>query len=108
MICIYFYLTVKACLKAHNERRALHGASPLVWDDTLVEHAQVWADHLAATGKIHHDPNRNEKKGTRQRYLNVPTKYYLTAIISLINKSRQLLEGSSSRKGIFSQLTQTK
>ena len=52
MICIYFYLTVKACLKAHNERRALHGASPLVWDDTLVEHAQVWADHLAATGKF--------------------------------------------------------
>nr|XP_058942718.1 ectin-like [Pocillopora verrucosa] len=50
---------VKACLKAHNERRALHGASPLVWDDTLVEHAQVWADHLAATGKIHHDPNRD-------------------------------------------------
>ena len=59
MICIYFYLTVKACLKAHNERRALHGASPLVWDDTLVEHTQVWADHLAATGKIHHDPNRD-------------------------------------------------
>ena len=59
MICIYFYLTAEACLKAHNERRALHGASPLVWDDTLVEHAQVWADHLAATGKIHHDPNRD-------------------------------------------------
>ncbi|CAH3109232.1 unnamed protein product, partial [Pocillopora meandrina] len=50
---------VNACLKAHNERRALHGASPLVWDETLVEHAQVWADHLAATGKIHHDPNRD-------------------------------------------------
>ena len=58
MIFIY-YLTVNACLKAHNERRALHGASPLVWDDTLVEHAQVWADYLAATGKIHHDPNRD-------------------------------------------------
>ena len=54
-----FYFTVKACLKAHNERRALHGASPLVWDDTLVEHAQIWADHLAETGKIRHDPNRD-------------------------------------------------
>ena len=52
-----FDLTVKACLKAHNDRRALHGASPLVWDDTLVEHAQVWADHLAETGKVRHDPN---------------------------------------------------
>lgn len=29
------------------------------WDETLVEHAQVWADYLAATGKIHHDPNRD-------------------------------------------------
>ena len=54
-------VTVNACLKAHNERRALHGASPLVWDDTLREHAQAWADHLAETGKIRHDPNRDEE-----------------------------------------------
>ncbi|XP_066018419.1 uncharacterized protein [Pocillopora verrucosa] len=52
---------VNACLKVHNERRALHGASPLVWDDTLREHAQAWADHLAETGKIRHDPNRDEE-----------------------------------------------
>lgn len=31
----------------------------MVWDDTLVGHAQVWADHLAETGKIRHDPNRD-------------------------------------------------
>lgn len=50
-------LSENACLKAHNDRRALHGASPLIWNETLVQHAQVWADHLAATGKIRHDPN---------------------------------------------------
>lgn len=48
-----------ACLKAHNDRRVLHGASPLIWNDTLVQHAQVWADHLAATGAFEHDPNLN-------------------------------------------------
>jgi len=46
-----------ACLKAHNDRRALHGSGPLIWDDKLVQHAQVWADHLAATAKMRHDPD---------------------------------------------------
>ena len=50
-----------SCLKAHNERRALHGASPLIWDDTLVKHAQVWADHLAVTAKLRHDPDLDEE-----------------------------------------------
>ena len=50
-----------ACLKAHNERRALHGSIPLIWNDTLVQRAQVWADHLAATGVIEHDPNRGKE-----------------------------------------------
>ena len=48
-----------ACLKAHNDRRILHGANPLIWDDTLVQHAQVWANHLAATDTFQHDPNLN-------------------------------------------------
>ena len=49
------------CLKAHNDRRALHGASPLIWDDTLAQQAQVWADHLAATAKMRHDPDLDEE-----------------------------------------------
>ena len=44
-------------MKAHNDRRALHGASPLIWDNTLVQHAQVWVDNIAATGVVQHDPN---------------------------------------------------
>lgn len=51
--------TENACLKGHNDRRALHGADPLVWNDTLVQRAQVWADHLAANNIIEHDPNLN-------------------------------------------------
>lgn len=34
-------------MKAHNEKRAAHGASPLKWSDTLARDAQEWADHLA-------------------------------------------------------------
>ena len=55
----YFGLIENACLKAHNDRRALHGAGPLIWDDTLVQQAQVWTDHLAATAKMRHDPDLN-------------------------------------------------
>ena len=34
-------------MKAHNEKRALHGAPPLEWDAKLARNAQVWADKLA-------------------------------------------------------------
>ena len=54
-------LLENACLKAHNDRRALHGASPLIWNATLVQHAQAWADQIAATGVIMHDPNRGSE-----------------------------------------------
>jgi len=29
-----------------------------MWNITLAQHAQVWADHIATTGVILHDPNR--------------------------------------------------
>ena len=46
-----------ACLQAHNDKRALHQNTPgLVWDDALAQHAKDWADHLAATGQLNHDP----------------------------------------------------
>ena len=49
-----------ACLKAHNDKRSLHGSPPLVWNDTLAQHAQAWANHLAATETFVHDPNTDE------------------------------------------------
>ena len=48
------------CLEAHNYRRAQHGAPALVWDATLAQHAQAWADHLAATNKFEHAQNTGE------------------------------------------------
>lgn len=50
------------CLKEHNDRRTIHGANPLIWNDTLVAHAQVWANNLAATGQFQHDPSLAQLK----------------------------------------------
>ena len=54
-------MDVDACLKAHNEKRALHKAPPLVWDATLARHAQSWANHLAnEVGHMEHAQGTGE------------------------------------------------
>lgn len=58
-LCILIFLK-DACLKAHNEKRALHGSSPLVWDPTLAQHAQDWANHLASIEDLQHAQNTGE------------------------------------------------
>jgi len=52
--------TEAACLKAHNDKRALHGSPPLVWNATLAQHALTWADHLAGLGRLEHEQNIDE------------------------------------------------
>ena len=49
-----------ACLQAHNVKRVLHGAPPLVWDAELAQHAKAWADYLASTEKFEHAQNTGE------------------------------------------------
>ncbi|XP_020622428.1 ectin-like [Orbicella faveolata] len=49
-----------ACLQAHNAKRALHGSQPLAWSDVLAQHAQAWADHLAATETFVHEQGIDE------------------------------------------------
>lgn len=50
-----------ACLKAHNDKRALHqNTEPLTWNDTLAQYAKEWADKLR-NGASGHDPK--EKGG---------------------------------------------
>ena len=44
-------------LAVHNAERAAVGVAPLSWSDKLAGDAQVWADHLAATGTFQHDQN---------------------------------------------------
>lgn len=62
-------------LTAHNRERALLGLEPLNWNPALVQSAQRWADHLAATGRFEHshdDPYEPEGEnlwaGTRGYY----------------------------------------
>lgn len=48
-----------ACLKAHNDKRALHQSTePLTWSDTLAQNAKQWADKLI-NGESGHDPNNS-------------------------------------------------
>lgn len=42
----------RAVLRAHNQRRADHCASPLRWSDELAREAQRWADQLASRGCV--------------------------------------------------------
>lgn len=45
-------------LIAHNRERATAQVGPLRWDANLARSAQGWADHLAATGRFEHAPER--------------------------------------------------
>ena len=47
-----------ACLKAHNDKRKLHGAQALAWDAGLAQHAKDWAAELVKLGKLQHAANR--------------------------------------------------
>lgn len=50
-----------ACLKAHNDKRALHqDTQPLTWSDTLAQNAKEWADKLI-NGESGHDPNNSNE-----------------------------------------------
>src|SRR6185312_13146413 len=51
-------------LIAHNRERQDLGLVPLRWNPALARTAQIWADHLAATGRFEHAPeNRNAPEG---------------------------------------------
>ena len=60
MIDAYLYLiadpAASACLDAHNEKRSLHeNTDEMMWNETLAQQAQVWADHLADNDKFEHE-----------------------------------------------------
>jgi pathogenesis-related protein 1 len=62
-------------LATHNKARAAVGTPPLKWSSATAQAAQKWADHLAATGKVAHDPDdhygQNIWASTRPRPINV-------------------------------------
>ncbi|KAH8645813.1 CAP domain-containing protein [Xylariales sp. PMI_506] len=43
-----------AALKLHNDGRASKGLHPLVWDNTLAQHAESWAQHLVQIDQMVH------------------------------------------------------
>jgi hypothetical protein len=43
-------------LAAHNTERVELGLQPLTWNATLAQSAQVWARHLASSGRFEHAP----------------------------------------------------
>jgi hypothetical protein len=43
-------------LAAHNRERLATGVPALAWDEALAADAQVWAAHLARTGRFEHSP----------------------------------------------------
>jgi hypothetical protein len=45
-------------LAAHNRERSTLGIAPLYWDQGLARSAQRWADHLSATQRFEHAPER--------------------------------------------------
>ena len=56
-------MDASACLKAHNDKRALHQDTlALVWDDTLAKGAKEWADHLMDIMKMEHSTS-GERNG---------------------------------------------
>lgn len=46
------------CLQAHNEFRTRHSAPALRLDRKMCEHAQKWADEMATTNQMMHNPDR--------------------------------------------------
>lgn len=46
-------------LKVHNRERAAVRVEPLVWDDTLADHASVWAAKRVQLGKLQHSEIRD-------------------------------------------------
>ncbi|KAK3622650.1 hypothetical protein LTR56_014308 [Elasticomyces elasticus] len=44
----------------HNRARAAHGIDPLQWSDTLVQAAQLHANHIARIGRLEHCNSREQ------------------------------------------------
>jgi len=46
-------LDAQIILREHNIVRCMHGADPLVWDDSMASHGKSWADNIHYSGMAH-------------------------------------------------------
>jgi len=53
---------INDCVKAVNVYRDRHQASPLKHNSELTSIAQSWAEHLAVSGSLSHNPNATYRK----------------------------------------------
>jgi len=61
LFCVHEHeVEINTCLQAHNAKRSLHGAAPLVWDATLARHAKEWAEVLVRWGEMEHARDTGE------------------------------------------------
>lgn len=61
-------VNIHECLKAHNSKRALHGARPLTWDSSLAREAQVWALDLATRNIMEHAQSNDDGENLYQSF----------------------------------------
>lgn len=48
-------------LLTHNQARSAVGVPPLHWNPSLAASARAWADHLAASGRFEHAPEKADQ-----------------------------------------------
>ena len=49
----------KECLCAHNQKRNAHGTPVMTWSTEITESAQAWANTMAASDQMKHDPSNS-------------------------------------------------
>jgi len=86
-------------LSSHNHERAIVGVNALIWDETLAQNAQAWADELVSTRAFKHSPSY---KGAVREGENIwggtPQAFTPEGMVALwINEKRQFVSGTFPR-----------
>lgn len=84
-------------LASQNQERARLGLPPLAWSDALADGARTWSDHLAATHRFEHSPDRRgDPRVGENIWGGTPGRFGPEAMIGL-----WLAEGAHFRPGTF-------
>lgn len=79
-------------LDAHNRYRAEVGVSPLSWSDDLANHAQDWANQLAASGTFEHSGTDGEGENL---WMGTSGAYSLTDMVGSWGEEKQYFTGGT-------------
>ncbi|MBN1531047.1 MAG: SCP-like extracellular [Spirochaetes bacterium] len=89
---------------AHNRYRAELGIPGLTWSQTLAEHAQVWADHLASIGgrSLMHSQNSERPGEGENLWMGTSGYYSVTQMVDTWGNEKQYY-----RDGVFPNVSTT-